>query len=47
MIPALISPSRLVPIISESTSPDPMVTARLGQMVTLSPLARRPLAEQP
>jgi hypothetical protein len=35
-------PSRLVPIIS--TSPETMVTARLGQMVTLSP---RRLAEQP
>jgi hypothetical protein len=38
-IPAVISPSRLVPIIS--TSPEPMVTARLGQMVTLTgPSAR-------
>jgi hypothetical protein len=38
------SPSRrrLVPIIA--TSPEPMATARLGQMVTLSP---RRLAEQP
>jgi hypothetical protein len=41
-IPAVISPSRLVPIIA--TSLEPMVTARLGQMVTLSP---RRLAEQP
>ena len=41
-IPAVISPSRLVPIIA--TSPEPMATARLGQMVTLSP---RRLAEQP
>jgi hypothetical protein len=41
-IPAVISPSRLVPILS--TCPEPMVTARLGQMVTLSP---RRLAEQP
>ena len=45
-IPAVISesPSRLrvVPIIS--TSPEPMVTARLEQMATLSP---RRLAEQP
>jgi hypothetical protein len=41
-IPAIISPSRLMPIIS--TSPEPMVTARLGQVVTLSP---RRLAEQP
>jgi hypothetical protein len=39
-IPVVISPSRLAPIIS--TSPDPMATARLGQMVTLSP---RRLAE--
>jgi hypothetical protein len=38
----VISPSRLVPIIA--TSPEPMATARLGQMVTLSP---RRLAEQP
>ena len=41
-IPAVISPSRLVPIIA--TSPEPMATARLGQMVTLS---LRRLAEQP
>ena len=40
-LPAVKSPS-LVPIMS--TSPEPMVTARLGQMVTLSP---RRLAEQP
>jgi hypothetical protein len=42
-MPAVISPSRLVPNIS--TGPEPMVTARLGlgQMVTLSP---RRLAEQ-
>jgi hypothetical protein len=40
-IPA-ISPSRLVPIIA--TSPEPMATAPLGQMVTLSPCR---LAEQP
>jgi hypothetical protein len=39
---AIISPSRLVPIIA--TSPEPMATAQLGQMVTLSP---RRLAEQP
>jgi hypothetical protein len=36
--------SRLVPIISTLASPEPMVAARLGQMVTLSP---RWLAEQP
>jgi hypothetical protein len=36
--------SRLVPFIS--TSSEPMVTTRLGQMVTLSPRCRR-LAEQP
>jgi hypothetical protein len=41
-IPAVISPSQLVPIIA--TSPEPMAAARLGQMVTLSP---RRLAEQP
>ena len=41
-IPAVISPSRLVPIIA--TGPEPMATARLGQMVTVSP---RRLAEQP
>jgi hypothetical protein len=41
-IRAVISQSRLVPIIA--TSPEPMATARLGQMVTLGP---RRLAEQP
>jgi hypothetical protein len=37
-IPAVIlSPSRLVPIIAASPAREPMATARLGQMVTLSP----------
>jgi hypothetical protein len=44
---AVISPSRLrvgVQIQVTSTSPDPMMTVRLGQMAALSP---RRLAEQP